>query len=116
MGQACGIDTLNVMEGAAVPHSLSTPAGGPQTTEHQLLPPPTLSRPPQGVWRPLPPAFNAQRGIRRHHPQLWSALWPQVSIIHFTDGKPWQQGHPGRSVLLLSGGQSCGRRLPLSPH
>ncbi|PRW56181.1 glycosyl transferase [Chlorella sorokiniana] len=48
----------------------------------------------QGVWRPLPPAFNAQRGIRGHHPQLWDALWPQVSIIHYTDGKPWQEGHP----------------------
>ncbi len=46
----------------------------------------------QSVLRLLPPAFNAQRGIRRHHPQLWEMLWPQVSCCCGVDALlcvPW---------------------------
>lgn len=48
---------------------------------------------PQDTWRPLPHTFNAQKGIRRHHPQLWRQHWHAVAVVHYTDAKPWQEGH-----------------------
>lgn len=60
---------------------------------------PFLSPPPacclQGAWTPLPWTFNAQKGIRHHHPHLWQRHWSKVTVIHYTDAKPWQADHPG---------------------
>jgi lipopolysaccharide biosynthesis glycosyltransferase len=42
---------------------------------------------PQDEWVPLPQTFNLQKGIMRHHPELWAPQ--QASIIHYTDRKPW---------------------------
>lgn len=53
-----------------------------------------------GAWRPLPPTFNAQKGMRRHHPGLWRRHWGDVAVLHYTDAKPWQRDHPGASVAL----------------
>lgn len=49
----------------------------------------------RGAWRPLPHTFNAQKGIRRHHPRLWEAHWGEAAVLHITDAKPWQAEHPG---------------------
>ena len=41
----------------------------------------------------MPAAYNLQKGIRRHHPELWA---PETAfILHYTDVKPWQgMDHP----------------------
>jgi lipopolysaccharide biosynthesis glycosyltransferase len=48
----------------------------------------------QGTWKALPHTYNAQKGIKRHHPQLWAASWDQVAVVHYTDAKPWHPEHP----------------------
>ncbi|CAG9460727.1 unnamed protein product [Pedinophyceae sp. YPF-701] len=45
-----------------------------------------------GEWRALPVAFNAQKFIRMHHPDLFDV--DSVAIIHYTDAKPWHREHP----------------------
>ncbi len=46
------------------------------------------------TWRPLPCTYNAQKGMRRHHPHLWQQHWDAVAVLHYTDAKPWQEGQP----------------------
>lgn len=36
------------------------------------------------------------QGIRDHHPELWEAHRDHVAVLHYTDAKPWQPGHPGK--------------------
>lgn len=48
----------------------------------------------QGTWKALPPAYNLQKGIRRHHPRLWAASWREAAVLHYTDAKPWHPEHP----------------------
>jgi lipopolysaccharide biosynthesis glycosyltransferase len=42
-------------------------------------------------WQALPWGFNAQKGIRHHHPDVWRL--DEVFIVHFTDRKPWNARH-----------------------
>jgi inositol 3-alpha-galactosyltransferase len=43
----------------------------------------------RGEWRALPPAFNLQKGIKFHHPELWQPS--AAAVIHYTDRKPWDE-------------------------
>ena len=51
-----------------------------------MRPPPPSPPRPQDSWRALPPAFNAQKSMRWHHPQLWEGLQSELAVLHFTGG------------------------------
>ena len=40
----------------------------------------------RGTWCPLSHAFNGQKGIARHHPELWKATLAELAVIHYTGG------------------------------
>ncbi|PSC72665.1 glycosyl transferase isoform B [Micractinium conductrix] len=41
----------------------------------------------KGRWRHLPWAYNGQKRIKYHHPDLWSM--DELFVIHYVDEKPW---------------------------
>lgn len=47
----------------------------------------------QNEWIALPPQYNLQKGIKKHHPAIWNPH--DAAIIHYTDAKPWHdRDHP----------------------
>lgn len=74
---------------------------GPSLISHPIPFPHPLTNPPftQKAYFAqtatiLPYTYNAQLGIKRIFPETWSALWPDVKVIHYTGWKPWQLDAP----------------------
>eukprot|EP00873_Tetraselmis_striata_P000231 jgi/Tetstr1/420495/TSEL_011608.t1 len=44
----------------------------------------------RGRWRLLPPGLNASKRCFAHAPALWDGLRPDMAVLHFVGGKPWQ--------------------------
>lgn len=44
------------------------------------------------TWQRLPCAYNGQKGISHHHPELWNPQ--ELAVIHYVDSKPWDRDDP----------------------
>lgn len=44
----------------------------------------------RGRWALLPPAYNSSKRCFRHAPRLWNDMLPDMAVLHFVGGKPWQ--------------------------
>ena len=69
------------MDGLGIGHGRQRrpiPAAAPLTAPYCIC---FLAMLLQGRWRHLPHAYNAQKRIKYHHPELWDLS--QIAVIHY---------------------------------
>ena len=44
----------------------------------------------RGRWEPLGPRYNASKRCFKHAPGLWDTEAPDMAVVHYVGGKPWQ--------------------------